>query len=364
MKHFPKQLLGAVMCALASLPACQVDLPVASKIERMRVLTAIARVEGDLERSSPAPGETARVTWEMAYPDAEQDNSELASLFYVCTAPDRFAGAPVCQEFVELATQRRAPSDRRGGFGGLDAALLPDCGKDPDRVWDVGPFSVVCVTGTPELDIKVLDNFKAEAKLMQGIICRNGTPRFDPDNPTQLICDVARGQKNAEEIAVYGTVPVQHGEDTENHNPSTEAAKIYFHDPPVLWEASDEELDSELSDETCADLAQEGRVMSSDGHEEMITLRYDAEAREEADGKPEPLTLSTYTTFGSLSARFTVFRSDAKPPLKRTIEWELEDEEREQLKKKKTSKYVRFYFTVLDGRGGYAITRRDLCVLR
>lgn len=355
MKHFPKILA----CVLASLSACQIDLPVASKIEHMRVLTAIARVEGDSERSSPAPGETARVTWEMAYPDATQDDSELASLFYVCTAPDRVSGVPFCQEFVDLAQSGAASA---GGLGGLGGVELPDCAKDPDRVWDVGPFSIVCVTGTPELDIKVLDNFKAEAKLMQGIICRNGTPRFDPKNPTQLTCVHAKGEKNAEEIAVYGTVPVQQGESTENHNPSTEAAKLYFHDPPVLWEESDEELSSELSDEACADLAQDGRVMSSDGNEETITLRYDADAREEFAGKPEPLTLSNYTTFGSLSNRFTVFRSDAKTPLKRTLTWELEDDEREQLKK--ASKYVRFYFTVVDGRGGYAITRRDLCVVR
>ena len=359
MKHFPKQLLCSMVCALASLSACQIDLPVASKIEHMRVLTAIARVDGDAERSSPAPGETARVTWEMAFPDTTQDNSELASLFYVCTAPNRVAGVPFCQEFVDLAQSGAASGGGLGGLGGLD---LPDCAKDPDRVWDVGPFSVVCVTGTPELDIKVPDNFKAEAKLMQGIICRNGTPRFDPKNPTTLTCAHAKDEKNAEEIAVYGTVPVQYDESTENHNPSTEAAKLYFHDPPVLWEPSDAELDAELSDESCADLAQDGRVMKSDGDEETITLRYDADAREELAGKPEALTLSTYTTFGSLSNRFTVFRSDAKTPLKRTLTWELEDEDREQLKK--TSKYVRFYFTVQDGRGGYAITRRDLCVVK
>jgi hypothetical protein len=358
VKHFP-----TLLAVLASLSACQIDLPEASKIEHMRVLTAIARVEGDSERSSPAPGETASVTWEMAYPDAAQDDSELASMFYVCTAPTRVAGVPFCQEFVDLAQ-----SGGQAGFAGLGAAGaagldVPDCGKDPDRVWDVGPFSVVCVTGTPKLDIHVADGFKADAKLMQGIICRNGTPRFDLENPTQLVCDHAKGDKNAEEIAVYGTVPVQQDADSENHNPSTDAAKLQFQDPPVLWDPSDQELDSELNDEACEELVRANRVMSSDGQqEETITLRYDADAREEHAGKPEPLTLSTYTTFGSLSARFTVFRSDAKPPLKRTIKWELSDEERAQVKK--TNKYVRFYFTVLDGRGGYAVTRRDLCIVQ
>jgi hypothetical protein len=351
---------------LVSWSACQIDLPVASEIERMRVLTAVSEVEGDPERASPAPGETARVTWSMAYPDHAQDDSELASLFYVCTAPERFSGTPVCQEFIDLL--KSGGRDASAAFGGeLGAELLPDCGKDPDRVWDLGPFRMVCVTGTPKLDIKIPDNYKAEAKLMQGIICRNGTPRFELSDQPRLVCDEGRGpSREREEISVYGTVPVQYDDDTTNDNPRTDGFRLTFGDPPEMWEASDELLDQELSDEACEELARSGRMLLSDDHrmarEEEISLGYDAEAREEADGKPETLTFSTYTTFGSLSARFTVFRSDAKPPLKRAIKWELSDEEREQLKR--SSKYVRFYFTVQDGRGGYAITRRDLCVTR
>jgi hypothetical protein len=353
VKRFPKLLLSALVC----LSACQNDLPEASQIAHMRVLTAYAEVEGDVERASPAPGETARVTWSMAYPDAAQDDSELASMFYVCTAPTRFAGVPLCQEFIDLA---QAGNDQAEASLG---AALPDCARDPDRVWDVGTFRLACVTGTPKLDVAVASNFKAEAKLMQGIICRNGAPRFELQNPQRLVCDpIADNDKPREEITVYGTVPVQYDTDTENHNPSTEAFQISFHDPPVLWERSENELSGELSDEACEGLAQDGRVMSSDGHEETITLGYDADAREDFEGKPEPLTFSSYTTFGSLSARFTVFRSDANTPLKRTFTWELSDEERTQLKQ--SSKYVRFYFTVQDDRGGFAITRRDLCILR
>ena len=361
MKRLPKLLL----CAL-TLAACQVDLPVASEIERMRVLTAFSEVAGDPERSSPAPGETTRVTWAMAYPDHAQDDSELASMFYVCTAPEQFAGVPFCQEFVDLAQD----GDRAaaGAFGGsLGAGVLPDCAQQPDGVWDVGPFRLVCVTGTPKLDVSIPDNYKAPAKLMQGIICRNGTPRFELADQPRLVCGEARGVSGErEEISVYGTVPVQYDAETENHNPRTDAFQLSFGDPAETWAESDELLSAELSDAACEELTGSGRVTVSEDHrlarEEEITLGYDADAREDFEGKPEPLTFSAYTTFGSISARFTVFRSDAKPPLKRTIKWELSDEEREQLKK--SSKYVRFYFTVQDGRGGYALTRRDLCVTR
>ena len=361
MKHLPKILL-----CLASLSACQIDLPAASEIERMRVLTAYAEVEGEPERASPAPGETARVTWSMAYPDHAQDDSELASLFYVCTAPELFSGTPICQEFIDLAQAGAGEASAALG-GSLGVGSLPDCARDPDREWDLGPFRLVCVTGTPRLDIKIPDNYKASAKLMQGVICRNGTPRFELADQPRLVCDDGPARNaEREEISVYGTVPVQYDSKTENHNPRTDGFQLLFGDPPAMWDASDELLDEEVSDEACEELARSGRLLLSDDHrvarEEEITLGYDADAREAFEGKPEPLTFSAYTTFGSLSARFTVFRSDAKPPLKRVIKWELSDEEREQLKK--SSKFVRFYFTVQDGRGGYAITRRDLCVTR
>jgi len=362
VKHLPKILL-----CLASVSACQIDLPVASEIERMRVLTAYAEVEGEPERSSPAPGETARVTWAMAYPDHMQDDSELSSMFYVCTAPESFSGTPICQEFIDAFQ-----AGGRGGaaaFGGPEVAeLLPSCADDPDGVWDLGPFRLVCVTGTPKLDISIPDNYKGEAKLMQGVICRNGTPRFELAGAPQprFVCEGRGPSAEREEIAVYGTVPVQRDDDSRNYNPRTDGFQLSFGDRPELWKASDELLDDEVSDEACEELARSGRLLLSDDHreprEEEIVLGYDADAREAYKGKPEALTFSAYTTFGSLSARFTVFRSDAKTPLKRTIKWELSDEEREQLKK--SSKFVRFFFTVQDDRGGYAITRRDLCVVR
>jgi hypothetical protein len=348
---------------LCALTACELDLPIASKIEHMRVLTAVSEVEGDPTRSSPTPGETARVTWEMAYPQPLYDDSELASLFFVCTAPTRFSGTPLCEEFISGAFAGRQGTGSDAPPVDLSGGLSLTCDQ-PDLTFDVEGFRAVCVTGTPKLDIAVADDFKAEAKLMQGIICQNGSPRLQLGIQPKLECvakpDLEPGAVR-EEISVYGTVPVQQDADTENRNPRSDAATFEFHDPPILWEPTDDELESELSDERCGDLAREGRVMSSEGDEESLTIRYDADAREDFEGKPEPLTLSAYTTFGELSARFTVFKSDAKAPLKREITWELSESEREKLK---SDKHVRFYFTVQDGRGGYAVTHRDLCVVR
>jgi hypothetical protein len=356
-------LLFASLLTLAGLPACQVDLPIASKIERMRVLTAITTVDGDEARSTPKPGENARVTWVMAYPDAEQDDSQLRSLFYTCTAPSNFSGTPVCQELVDLAL-----AASQGGASNLEGLAAgagiqpPDCAAEPDSVLELGPIRIACMTGTPIVDIRVPDTFKADAQLMQGVICRNGTPTFELAVQPRLVCKPDGDGADSEEIAVTGTVPVQYDADTTNINPSSDALGLKFHSSKVDWEVSDEVLQDELSDEACAALAQEGRVMSSEGQEEDILITYAADEREQFAGKPEPLTLSAYCTFGELSNRFTVFRSDAKTPLERKITWELSDEESEQLKK--SSKYVRFYFTVQDGRGGFAVTRRDLCVVR
>lgn len=361
MKHIKRKSWAvAVALGLGAMMGCQVDLPVASQIEHMRVLGAVTEVEGDAERASPAPGETAHVTWSIVFQDPQKDNSELASLFFVCTAPEQFSGTPVCQEFVDVALGGSI-SNLLAGIQGREAL---DCGETPDRTVDYGPFRAVCVTGTPKLDVQIPEDSSAQAKLLRGVICRNGIPRFDENSPTGMSCDPldSADAEDVEDVSVYGTVPIQYGEKTENQNPDVEAVKLFFHEPPLPWEPSSDDLTAELNDESCTDLAYDDRVMSTDGHEESVTLRYDADARELFEGEPETLTFSSYSTFGKLSARFTLFRSDAETPLSRTLTWELTPEERRELNKK--SKLVRFYFTVLDGRGGYAVTSRDLCIVR
>jgi hypothetical protein len=283
-------------------------------------------------------------------------------LFYVCTAPTQFTGTPICQELIDVA--QGGSIDAYAELARSRQAL--DCAKDPDRTEDYGPFRVACVTGVPKLDVKIPSGTRARAKLVRGIICRNGKPRFDDKSPTQMKCDpnegAASGDLEFEEVAVYGTVPIQLSDSSKNENPSFEAAQLFFHEAPLLWEASSSEVRDTVSDDTCAELAYSDRVMSTDGHEEKVTLRYDADAREPVNDTVETLTFASYTTFGKISERYTVFKPDSKTPLSRSFTWELSEDERKELNKK--SKLVRFFFTVRDGRGGYAVTTRDLCVVR
>lgn len=345
--------------ALAAL-GCENDLPIASQISHMRVLGAALEVEGDSARTSPKPGETAHLIWSMAYPDPTEDNSALASMFFVCTAPKEFAGTPVCQELLDIA-QGGSISAIVAATRGKDA---PDCAKNPNRVYELGPFNVVCVTDTPKMDVPVEDDFKADAKLVRGTICRNGTPQFDDKDPTGMSCKPKDGvkQSDVEGIAVYGTVPIQYSDEDKNETPSTDALKFAFHDPPLEWTELSPEESAALNDDNCLDAAKARRVMHSEGSDELIALYYDAAAREIHDGKPEALEFSGYCTYGKLGRRFTVFNSDAELPLKSTFHWSLSEDERNQLNGR--SKRVRFFFTVMDHHGGFAVVTRDLCVDR
>jgi hypothetical protein len=356
----PRRAPFALFVLYLAAAGCADNLPRASEIKQMRVLGARTEVQGDGSRSSPRPGEMASVTWSMAYPDLKQDDSELASLFTTCTAPTRYTGQPVCQELIDAA-QSGGSTSLLSVLGGLRKA--PTCAQQPNQRIDAGPFSLLCVTGTPRSDLKVESNFGAAAKLIQGIICRNGSPVLDLNDPTGVHCTPRSDVKasEVESIAVYGTVPVQHKEADANHNPSMDAARFAFGESELDWPELTPDEVVELADD-CAAAAVDQRVLSSNGLDEQIVIEYDSEARELQAGTPEPLEFSTYTTLGRLDRRFTVFTSDAKPPLKSTLQWSVSKDLRDKLGDR--SQLVRFYFTLLDHRGGFSITTRELCVGR
>ena len=338
---------------------CSDDLPRASTIAAMRVLGARMEVEGDAERSTPKPGEIAHVTWSMAYPDLTQDDSELSTLLATCTAPKDFSGVPICQELIDVA---------RGGslvdvLSASGALRKANCKEKPDDRIEAGPFTITCVTGTPRSDVKVEAGYKGDAKLIQGIICRNGTPVFDQDEPTGARCEPKPGVKanKVESIAVYGTVPIQHKDKDANHNPTLDAARFGFGKGGVEWPALTPEESQEILPD-CAQAAVDLRVVSSSGKNDELSIEYDASARELYEGDPEPLEFSTYVTMGELDRRFTVFGPDSKKPFKSKLKWNVDRETRDKYADK--PRLVRFYFTLLDHRGGFSITARDVCVGR
>ncbi|MEY4579139.1 MAG: hypothetical protein RL701_3842 [Pseudomonadota bacterium] len=352
---------GGLILAVTAALGCEDDLPKASQITHMRVLGAATEVVGDPARTTPKPGETAQLTWSMVYPDTQTDDSRLSSLFLVCTTPQQFAGIPVCQEILERASAGTSLVDLVKVDG--KPQKLPDCKAEPNQVYKYDLMTAVCVANTPKLEIAVPKGVKA-SRLVLGTICRNGTPSLDLTSPTLMSCKAAANvvASEIESIAVYGTIPIQFDDTDRNENPNVEGLSLTFHNPPIPWLETDADAAATVSDETCLDLSKTKRVMHSEGHEEEITLRYDASLRELLDGEPEPLEFSGYTTFGELSRRFTVFRSDAVEPLESTFTWEISEQQRAELNEK--SKRVRFFFTISDHRGGFSIVKRDLCINR
>src|SRR5262245_47398400 len=133
-----------LLLGLLAAVGCEDELPRASLIQYMRVLGARSEVVGDPSRSNPHPGEAAQLTWDIAYPRLDEDDSRLQSMFLVCTAPVRFSGIPICQEIIDAAG---SVSEDTPPFGlGAGTGVL-SCGSPELKL--VGD-AVGCVDGTPK----------------------------------------------------------------------------------------------------------------------------------------------------------------------------------------------------------------------
>jgi hypothetical protein len=333
---------------------CEEDLPKVTLIEHMRVLGAKQEVIGDEMRAVPKPGETVKLTWEMAFPDLTTTDDDLASFFIECTAPSRYTGTPVCQEFIDAAQGRATGL----GFGFSQPPM--GCDVKPDSSQTVAGIRLVCVTKTPTIDVKIAKSVKS-ARLVQGIICRNGIPRIDLNSPTGASCERKPNvdSDDFEAITVYGTVNVATEPRQENQNPDISKATFRIGGENAggnLWLPTDPELLPGYI-EDCS-TAPRGTLATSDGFTKVITIAYPRQTTE----KTEDIVFSIYATFGELSRRFTVFESTGEQVEAPDLTWELSEEERADLVAK--PKLVRFYFTVVDGRGGFDITTRYVCIDR
>lgn len=355
MRRASKLGLAALLVGLA-LGGCQEDLPKVTFIEHMRALGARQTVVGDEKRATPKPGETARLTWAVAYPDLETTDDQLASFFIECTAPSRYTGTPVCQEFIDAAQGRTT------GLGFGFAQPPEGCDTKPNSTQTLGGIRLVCVTGTPQLDVPVAKTTKS-GRLVQGIICRNGIPQLDLESPTGASCERKRNVKSSdfEEVTVYGTVDIATKTSENNLNPSFDLADLSIRtsesSKPRPWNLTPPD---ELPDlERDCSTASSDVILPTNGYPVVIQIDY---PKQPASERTEDIVFSTYTTLGELSRRFTVFESTGVKVDTPDLTWELSEEERSDLVGK--PKLVRFYFTVVDGRGGFDITSRELCINR
>jgi hypothetical protein len=348
-------ILWLAVFGLLGTLGCENDLPKVTLIDHMRVLGAKQQVVGDEERAIPKPGETAHLTWQMAYPDIATTDDSLASFFIECTAPTRYTGTPVCQEFIDAAQGRTTGL----GFGFSQPPM--GCDAKPNSTQTLAGIRLVCVTGTPQVDVPIAKSVKS-GRLVQGIICRNGIPQFDPESPTGASClrkpNVA--SSDFESITVYGTVNVATEPDLENENPDINLAQFSIRSSeggaPRAWKKTPPEALPAL-EKNCAGAGKDA-VLSTNGYPEVLLIDYKPRASE----RNEDIVFSTYATFGELSRRFTVFESTGVQVDAPDQTWELSEEERADLVGK--PKLVRFYLTVVDGRGGFDMTTRELCVNR
>lgn len=346
--------LSFACVGLAFLTACDDDLTKVTLIEHMRPLGARQEVIGAEQRAIPKPGETARMTWAMAYPDVAATDDELSSFFIVCTAPIRYTGTPVCQEFIDIAQGRQ----RGLGFG--FSTPPKGCDVQPNSTQTISGIRIVCVTGTPIVEVPIATSVRTP-RLVQGIICRNGTPQLDLDSPTGASC-TPKSSGQFEEITVFGQVNIQTKPEDENLNPDISLAKISVRTDKSsnarTWGATPAEALPGLSDDCST--APANVVLPTNGFPEVIVIDYPKQTA--ASEKTEDIVFSTYATFGELSRRFTVFESTGEEVDAPDLTWKLSEDERSDLIGK--PKLVRFYFTVNDGRGGFDITTRELCVNR
>lgn len=344
--------LASVLVVAAPLAACEGDLPKATEIARMRVLGARFEVEGDPERATPEPGERVRVSLPTVFPSLDEDTDDVQMLLIGCTAPTRFTGGlPICQELIDAAASGVDPTD---SLPMIDEKLR--CADLPLRTVRRGAISLHCVKGEPQVELTVPDDFDAEGLLVRGVVCEHGTPFIDPEDPRLFGCE----DEGAEAILVHGTMRVQQSRADENQNPDPDALEVLREG--VAWPAYDP--DALPPEEGCArrasaDFSEPVHLVVTGEH--AITLRYDADAREEVDGAPEDLEISVYTTAGEMERRFTLFRGSDRGT-DGVLESELFWDPPSAGELPRSGQLARFFITIRDQRGGFAMTSRAVCV--
>ncbi len=355
VRSSPLEALTLATLVLLTLAACDEDLPRATEIARMRLLGAKVEVVGDETRATPKPGEAIDLSFVSVHPTLAGTSANAQTLLVSCTQPTRYTGGlPVCQEFLDIALGGEVDA-----MGALGIASKLRCLDLSEGVYEVGTVSIRCIDGDRSARIDVSPAFAGAEMLYRGVVCERGQAYIDPFDPSFFGCD----DNDGESFLVHGTVTIQHDANLENHNPDLDRATFYLGTPETsalgrAWPLlATDELPAE-HDCVAASEAAGFPAQRNDG-DYKITVHYDPSARELVDGMPEDVEFSMFATAGELERRFVVFESmdELKDGvLEGTLNWTppKEIEGRIQL--------VRFFFTVLDRRGGFDWTSRVLCL--
>jgi hypothetical protein len=321
---FPIAIALLIAGALAIwLAGCSNDLPVASVLERTRVLGARVEIASDPGRAEVSPGEAATVAWVVAGPAAP---ATLDWAFALCTTST--AGA-ACRE---------APQPIAAGSG------LP----------------VVAAFTTPDAAALGTDALP----LMLGEVCADGTLGVDPTSANTATGTCAG--VGASGTSVQFVVPVAADGATPNRHPVLSNDVIQLGgvdwDPATTTAAAA----GDACDATTGLPVVTATPAGKDAVKQEIRIVSDGDDRESftPPGKTaaqlEELQISNFTTAGKFESSYAaIFATDTRPDADVTVKWEPPAAATVD----GGGEVVLFYLVVRDLRGGLDWTSRALCLL-
>jgi hypothetical protein len=311
-------LVLAAIAAIA-LAGCSNDLPVASKLERTRVLGARVEVASDPGRAEVSPGEAASVSWIVAGPSAP---ATLDWAFALCTT----AGGDCADAPQPIAAGSGAPVTV--AFTAPDATTL----------------------GTKFLP------------MMLGEICADGT----------IGGDVVAGLPTCTGAGASGTpvrfvVPVTPDGETPNHHPTLGDDLLALGgatwDPTTATAAAAGDACDASGGLPVVAATPDGK----DAVKQEIRIVSDADDRETYTpaGKTVPqledLQISNFTTAGKFESSYAaIFGTDTRPDADVLVKWEPPAASAVPA----GGEVVIFHFVVRDLRGGLDWTSRAVCVVQ
>lgn len=301
-------LVSLAVAAIVLAAGCGGDLPVASRLERTRVLGARVQVAAEPGRADALPGEDAAVEWLVAGP---RTPGSLSWAFAVCMGVEG-----TCED--ALATP----------VVGTGAPVL-------------APF-----TAPPSVD-------PLKRPLMVGAVCEGGTPALDgAGRPT---CGGATDSANVARFQI----PMPSAGEEPNHHPSLGDDALVLADAPWTAPATGD------AGAPCAGTSALP-VVTAGSEQLRLRLVTDAGDREAFVREPgqaatlEELQLSSYATAGEFEGSYALIpASDTRPDADFIAKWTppvVKDVPAAGL-------VVHFHFVVRDGRGGLDWTHRALCVV-
>jgi hypothetical protein len=312
-------IIAGIVAVLAA--GCSNDLPVASVLERTRVLGARVEIASDPGRAEVVPGEAATVAWIVAGPSAP---ASLDWAFALCAGSA--SGGDCADAAQPIATGSGTPVT--AAFTTPDAATL---GSD-------------------------------QLPLMVGAVCADGTLGFDPSG--QLATCTGAG---ASGTTVNFVVPVTPDGATPNRHPVLSNDVIQLGgadwDPATAMaatagDACDASTGLPVVGATPAGqdaVKQEIRIVSDGDDRETYT------PGDRTTPVLEDLQISNFTTAGKFDSSYAaIFATDTRPDADTTVKWA--PPAAADLRGA-GGQVVVFYFVVRDLRGGLDWTSRALCAV-